>query len=117
MSVTADRQLNIVRNFHLHHGRLIVQHLLRGNDYLVDIFLVDLLPVLEALRHVIDELLRHLVPEPRTVVAILDYHGVEVESLRRRGLILHLDGGEEVELPHDLLAFRELQLGVLIGRV
>lgn len=117
MRVTADRQLDVLGNFHLHHGRLVVQKLLQGDDYLVDVFLVDLLPVLEPLRHVVDELLRHLLAEPHAVVALLDRHGVDVEALGRRGLVAHLDGGEEVELAHDLLAFRQLELGVLVVRV
>lgn len=117
MRITANRQLDVFRNLHLHHGRLVVQQLLHGDDYLVDVFLVDLLPVLEPLRHVVDELLRHLLAQPHAVVALLHGHGVDVEPLRRRGLVAHLDGGEEVELPHDLLAFRKLQLGVLVVRV
>lgn len=117
MRVTANRQLDVLGNLHLHHGRLVVQKLLQGDDYLVDVFLVDLLPVLEPLRHVVDELLRHLLAKSHAVVALLHRHRVDVEALGRRGLVAHLDGGEEVELPHDLLTFGQLELGVLVVRV
>lgn len=114
MCVTADCELCVVRNLHLHHRCFIVDDLLDRNNDLVDIFPVDLLAVLEALGHVVDKLLRHLLVDMCAVVFFLNGHGVEVETLCGGGLVADLDGSEESQLPHDLLAFFQLETGILV---
>ena len=114
MGVSTDGELDIVRNFHLHHGGLIVYELLHSNDYLVDVFPVDLLAILEPLHHIIDELLRHLIAKSYAVMAGLYYHGVEIKTFGGGRFVTNFDGGKEVELAHDLLTLRKFQFGILI---
>lgn len=115
--VAADGQLDIVRDRHLHHGRLVVHDLLNRQKDLVDIFLVDLLAVLEPLGHVVDKLLCHLLLEPHAVVIRLYRDRVDIKALGRGGLVADLDGSVEGELADDLPALVELELGVLVVRV
>lgn len=114
MSISAHGQGDAVWYFHLHHCRLVIHYLLDSNHNLVDIFPVDLFAILESLHHVINELLRHGIAEANTVVIRLDLYRVEIETFRCRRFISDLDGGEEIELAHNLLAFRQLELRILI---
>jgi hypothetical protein len=115
--ITANRQLNVIRDLHLHHGRLVVNYLLHGDDDLVNVFLVDLLASLESLNHVIKELLCHLIPKLDTIIVWFDGNGIDVEAFCRRGFVCKLDGGKEVLLSHDLLALGQLDFRILVARV
>lgn len=103
--ITTDSQLHIVGDLYLHHGGFVVYELLDGQNNLIHVLAMDLLASLEALSHVVNELLCHLLAESHTVVIILHRHAIKVESLSRRGLVAHLDSGEKGQLPHNLLAF------------
>lgn len=81
--IAANGQVDIVRDLHFHHGSLLVGDLLDRDDDLVDVFLVDLLAILEALNHVVNELLGHLAAKLHAIVVGLDRDGVDVESLGR----------------------------------
>lgn len=61
MSITTDRQLNIIRDFHLNHSSFVVDDVLDRDNDLVNIFPVDLLAILEALHHIVNEFLCHFV--------------------------------------------------------
>lgn len=81
---------------------------------MVDEFPVDLLAVLEALDHVINELLRHLILDLDAVIVRLDGDRVEVETLGGGGFVADFYGGIEVELSQDLLALGKLELRILV---
>lgn len=117
MGITADSQLDIVRDLNLDHGRLVVHELLDGNNDLVDIFAVDLLASLEPLDHVVNELLCHLVAQSHAVIARLDNHRVEVKPLGRGRLIADLNSGKECQLSDNLLAFFQLESCILVVRI
>lgn len=117
MSVSANSQLDMVRDFHFHHGSLLVDNALDRKDDLVDVLAVDFFAVLESLHHVVDEVLGHFVLETHAVVVGLYNHGIEIKSLGRGGLITNLDGGEEGELAHNLLAFLQLESSILVVRI
>lgn len=59
VSITADGQLGIIWNFHLHHCGFLIDNLLDSNDDLVDIFLMQLLPILKPVQHIRNELFCH----------------------------------------------------------
>lgn len=114
MRIAANRQGYSLGDGHLTERRLRIDNVLHGNNDLVDVFPMDLLPVLESFHHVVDELLRHLLLQPDSIILRLHDHGVDVEAFGGRRLLANLDGGEEVELPHDLLALGELDLGISV---
>ncbi len=117
MRVTANCQLNIVGNLHLDHGGLIVEDLLDSQEDLVDVFLGNLLAVLESLNHVVDKFLCHFIPKLGTIIVVFEEHGSNIQALGGRGLITNLDGGIEGKLPYNLLALLQLQPRIFIGRV
>lgn len=114
MGVTANCELHIVGNLDLHHCRLIIHKFPDGQYDLVYIFPVYLLAIFEALCHVVNELLRHLIAESHAIVVWLDGHRGHIETFCCRGRIADLDSSEEVELAHDFLALDELELGILV---
>lgn len=114
VGIAADGELDVIGYCDLDHCRLFVHNLLDGNDDLVHKFLVDLLPVLEPLDHVIDELLCHLILDLHAIIVWLDRDGINVQTFGSRGFVANLNGSIEVELSDNLLAVGELELGILI---
>lgn len=95
MSITADCQLLILGHLGLDHGGLVVHKLLHSQDYLENVFPVQVLAILEPLNHVVDELLGHLVSKLGTIVAGVNSHVFQIQAFCCRGCISHLDGLEE----------------------
>lgn len=115
MGITANCQLHILGDVHLNHGGLIIYNVSDGDDDLVNVFLVDQFAALEALNHVVDKLLCHLIPfEAHAIVRSIHCHGLDIEALSSRQLIPDFDSGEEGELAHNLLALNKLELGILV---
>ena len=68
VGVTTDSHQLALGHLGLHHGWLLVDNILHGQDDLESVLPVNLLAVLESLNHVVDELLCHLVAELDTIV-------------------------------------------------
>lgn len=117
MSVSTDGQLDSLWYLHLHHCRLIIDDLLDSYNDLINVFLVKQLPVFETFRHVVDELLCHLLAEMHAIVGWLNGHGLDIEPLCGGGFITYLDCGEKLVLPNDFLALDELELGIFVPGV
>lgn len=117
MSVAAYCELHIVRDLDLHHRGLVIDKLFDSQYDLIDIFPVYFLASLESLRHVVDELLSHLVAELHTIIVRLNSHGSHVETIGGGRGIGDLDRSEEIELAHNLLALDELELRILVSRL
>lgn len=117
VSVTANGQLNVLRNLNLHHRRFIIDKLLDCQDDLINIFPVYLLAILKPLCHIVDELLRHLAAKLGTIVIGLDGDRVDIKAVGGRRRVGNFDGGEEVVLAHNLLALDELKFCILIPRI
>ena len=110
MCITADGQVNIVRDLHFDHGCFLVDNILDPNDDLVDVLLMEFLAVLESFRHVVNEFLGHdAILESYAVVGVLDEHVVKIETFGRGRFVADLDGGKEGHLAHNLLAFLQLE--------
>lgn len=73
-----------------------------------------LLPVLEALDHVVDKLLRHLISQADAVVVIVDFDRIDVQVLERGGWLPHLDRFLELDPTDELLAFCKSQFGIAV---
>lgn len=99
------------------HRRLRIDKLLDGLDNLERIFAMDLLPVLEPLEHIVDELLRHLAPQPHAVIAIVHLDRVDIQVLERGRRLGDLNGLLELKPAHQLLAVRELQPRIAVIRL
>lgn len=117
MCITADGKLDIVRYSNLNHGRLIVDDPLSLNYNLVGVFFMDLLAVLEALDHVVNEFLSYLVSKVYSVVIRFDGNRVDIKTRGGGGFVANIDSSIKVVLSHNLLAVSELKLGVFIVRV
>ncbi len=117
VGIAADGQPRVVGYLHLHHGCLLIHDVLDGDDDLVNVFFVDLLAGPEALHHVVDKVLRHLVAKLGAVVVGLDGYRVDVQALGSRLLVANLDGFIELKLADDFLAFDKFQLGILVPRL
>ena len=108
MGITADGQLIPFLDPNLHHGRFGIEEILGGLDNLKHILAMNLLATLEALNHIIYKLERHFTPQSYSIVLILDADRVDIQILKRRRWIRHLDGLFELNLANKLLAFGQL---------
>lgn len=116
MCITAYRELSTLFNTNLHHRRLRpdnIQHILHN---LERIFPMNLLPILESLNHIIYEFLCHVLVQSHTVIRILDGNRIDIEILKRRSWLGHLDSFLKVHSAHQLFALRQSQFCGLIVR-
>ena len=115
MSVTTNSELLILWYVHLYHCWLLVYNVLDCNDNLINVFLVQFLAILESLNHVLYKLWSHLVSQLRSIVVLVDYHRVKVESFCCGWRICNLDRLEKGISLDQLLACIELCLGYLVA--
>ena len=115
MGITTDGNLALLWDVDLDHSRLVVDNVLDVEDDLVDIFLVQLLSVLEPLDEIGNKLLRHVVAESDAVVVRLNNHGVDIEPHGRGFGLVNGDGVEEGHLTHNLFALVQPEEGVLVA--
>lgn len=116
MCVTAYCQLRTLIHSNLHHGRFRLRDVKYVLDDLERIFSVDLLPVLETINHVIDELLCHFLVQPDASVAIVDRDRVDVEVLKHRGRVGDLDSLLEFDPTNPFFTVDQLQFCVSVAR-
>lgn len=114
MSVSADGYLLALLNLSFDHGGLVVNNVLDCQDDLENMLPVDLLAILESLDHVINVFLSHLVSQLGAIVAVLNDHAVQVQTLRGRRGIGDLDSLEEGIALDKLLTCVALSLGNLV---
>jgi hypothetical protein len=117
MCVAAHGQRVSLCDFHLDHGRLLVQDLPDLEDYPEDVLAVQRLLVAETRNHVVDELLRHLLSELGAGVACLDHDAVEVQALGGGRRVGDFNGLEKGIFLDNLAADFELRLGQLVAWV
>lgn len=117
MCITADGKFDVVRYSKLNHGRLIIDDLLRLNYNLVGVFFMNLLAILEALDHIVNKFLCHLVSKMYSVVIWFNGNRINIETLGGGGFVANVDSGVKVMLSHNLLAVGQLKLGIFIVRV
>lgn len=60
MGITTDRELHPLWYIGLDHRGLVVYNVSYSDNDLVDIFLMNVLSILESFRHVVNEFLGHL---------------------------------------------------------
>jgi hypothetical protein len=114
--VTAYCQLRALVHSSLHHRRFRLRDVEHALDDLKRIFPVDLLPVLEAINHVVDELLCHFVVQPGAVIAIVDSDRVDVEVLKYRRGVGDFDSLLKLNPTNQFFTFGQLQLCVSVAR-
>lgn len=81
VSVSTDSKLLALLNLCLDHGGLVVNNILYSQDDLENVLPMDLLAVLESLNHIVDVFLCHLVAQLSTIVAVLDNHVGQIQTL------------------------------------
>ena len=116
MRVTANSQMGTLVHPNFHHSRLRINKVIDGLDNLEGILAVYLLSVLEPFNHIIDKLLRHLIPEFNTVIAVINLHRIDIEFLKRRRRIRNLNRLLKLQPTHKLLALCKLQLRIPVIR-
>jgi hypothetical protein len=60
-----------------------MNNLLYSYDYLVDVFLVYQLPILEALQHVIDKLFGYFFLKANSIIACINCYTIDIKTLGR----------------------------------
>jgi hypothetical protein len=65
---------------------------------------VNLLSLLEPHNHIVNEFLRHLIPEPYPIIPLLDINGAYVKSFKRRWRIRYLNCLLKLQPPNQLFA-------------
>lgn len=116
MRITAHSQLCALFHSNLDHRRLRIDNISNRLDDLENILAVDLLPILEPLNHVVNELLRHFTPQSNTVILIIDNDRVDIHLLERRRRLGDFDRLFELDTTHELLALCQLQFRIAIVR-
>lgn len=79
MCVTTHSQFIPLFHPDLNHRRFRIDKIPNSLDDLEHILAVNLLPVLEPLNHIIDELLCHFIPNPDTVIPIVHSHRIDIQ--------------------------------------
>lgn len=117
MRVTANRQMRALVHANFHHSRFRIEQVLGSLDNLERILAMNALPGLKPLNHIIDKLLRHLAPQPDAIIAIIDPNSLDIQLLKRRRRIRHLNSLLKLQPAHQLLALGELQLRIAVIRL
>ena len=78
MGISANCNLVTICNIMLDHGGFLLDNVHDSDDDLVDVFLSQLLSVLEPLNHVFDKLQSHLISQLCAIVCGVHSHVFEV---------------------------------------
>lgn len=116
MCISTDGKVCIILDLHLYHSCLVIDNLLDCQDDLIDVFLVDLLSILEPFQHIPYEVRSHVLFQPSPVIVGFNNHRVQVQTLCRRWLISRVNSLKEGNSLDNLLALCQLELSILVVR-
>ncbi|PYI09976.1 hypothetical protein BO78DRAFT_11064 [Aspergillus sclerotiicarbonarius CBS 121057] len=117
MRITANRQPLALLHTNLNHRRLRIDQILDSLDYLERVLAMDLLAGLEPLDHIVNELLCHFLLQPRTIIASIHSHGINIQVLKSGRRVADLNRLLELQPTDQLLALAQLQLRIAVVRL